>query len=73
MQRAADRLDHYAYQLRKLHDAEFGQNWRHESRQDTANRVQAARPTLRAEKLAYATSFSARKRARARPWCRSDS
>ena len=34
MQRAADRLDHYAYQLRKLHDAEFGQNWRHESRQD---------------------------------------
>ena len=31
MQRAADRLDHYAHQLRRLHDAEFGQNWRHES------------------------------------------
>ena len=26
MQRAADRLDHYAHQLR---NAEFGQNWRH--------------------------------------------
>ena len=24
MQRAADRLDHYAHQLRRLHDAEFG-------------------------------------------------
>jgi len=35
MQRAADRLDHYAHQLRRLHDAEFGPNWRHESRQDT--------------------------------------
>jgi hypothetical protein len=35
MQRAADRLDHYAHQLRRLHDAEFGQNWRHESLQDT--------------------------------------
>ena len=34
MQRAADRLDHYAHQLRRLHDAEFGQNWRHESRGD---------------------------------------
>jgi hypothetical protein len=31
MQRAADRLDHYAHQLRRLHDAEFGQDWRHES------------------------------------------
>ena len=31
MQRAADRLDHYAHQLRRLHDAEFGPNWRHES------------------------------------------
>jgi hypothetical protein len=35
MQRAADRLDHYAHQLRRLHDAEFGQNWRHESLEDT--------------------------------------
>ena len=35
MQRAADRLDHYAHQLRRLHDAEFDQNWRHESREDT--------------------------------------
>lgn len=35
MQRAADRLDHYAHQLRGLHDAEFGQDWRHESRADT--------------------------------------
>jgi hypothetical protein len=31
MQCAADRLDHYAHQLRRLHDAEFGQDWRHES------------------------------------------
>jgi hypothetical protein len=31
MQRAADRLDHYAHQLRRLHDAEFGKDWRHES------------------------------------------
>jgi hypothetical protein len=35
MQSAADRLDHYAHQLRRLHDAEFGENWRHESLQDT--------------------------------------
>jgi len=35
MQRAADRLDHYAHQLRRLHDNELGQNWRHESRSDT--------------------------------------
>ena len=34
MQTAADRLDHYAHQLRKLHDNEFGQGWRHESLQD---------------------------------------
>ena len=26
MQRAADRLDDHAHQLRRLHDAEFGQN-----------------------------------------------
>jgi hypothetical protein len=31
MQRAAERLDHYAQELRKLHDNEFGQNWRRES------------------------------------------
>ena len=34
MQRAADRLDHYAHLLRRLHDNELGQNWRHESRSD---------------------------------------
>jgi hypothetical protein len=34
MQNAADRLDHYAHQLRHLHDNEFGQGWRHESRSD---------------------------------------
>jgi hypothetical protein len=34
MQHAADRLDHYAHQLRKLHDNEFGGSWRHESRGD---------------------------------------
>jgi hypothetical protein len=34
MQQAADRLDHYAHQLRRLHDNEFGGSWRHESRQD---------------------------------------
>jgi hypothetical protein len=38
MKRAADRLDHYAHLLRKLHDNEFGGNWRHESLQDTAQR-----------------------------------
>jgi hypothetical protein len=31
MQRAAERLDHYAEELRKLHDNEFGENWRRES------------------------------------------
>jgi hypothetical protein len=31
MQRAAERLDHYAQELRRLHDNEFGQNWRRES------------------------------------------
>jgi hypothetical protein len=35
MIRAADRLDHYAHLLRRLHDGEFGRDWRHESRQDT--------------------------------------
>jgi hypothetical protein len=34
MQRAADRLDHYAHQLRRLHDEEFGGTWRHESIDD---------------------------------------
>ncbi len=34
MQRAADRLDHYAHQLRRLHDDEFSGNWRHESSSD---------------------------------------
>ena len=31
MQRAADRLDRYTQELRKLHDNEFGENWRRES------------------------------------------
>jgi hypothetical protein len=35
MQRAADRLDHYAHVLRGLHDSEFGRGWRHESLNDT--------------------------------------
>ena len=38
MQNAADRLDHYAHQLRRLHDSEFGQSWRHESLQDVPGR-----------------------------------
>ncbi len=36
MTRAADRLDHYAHLLRRLHDSEFGGGWRHESQQDTS-------------------------------------
>jgi hypothetical protein len=36
MRRAADRLDHHAHVLRRLHDNEYGQHWRHESMQDTA-------------------------------------
>jgi hypothetical protein len=35
MKRAADWLDHYAHQLRRLHDAELGEHWRHESAGDT--------------------------------------
>jgi hypothetical protein len=31
---AADRLDHYAHLLRRLHDNEYGNEWRRESRQD---------------------------------------
>ena len=38
MRQAADRLDHYAHLLRRLHDNELGQDWRHESRQDTPHR-----------------------------------
>jgi hypothetical protein len=34
MKRAADRLDHYAHQLRRLHDEELGEQWRHESASD---------------------------------------
>jgi len=34
MQHAADRLDHYAHQLRRLHDNEFDDGWRHESASD---------------------------------------
>jgi hypothetical protein len=36
MRNAADRLDHYAHLLRRLHDHELGQNWRHESLADRA-------------------------------------
>ena len=36
MELAADRLDHYAHLLRRLHDDELGHNWRHESRNDAA-------------------------------------
>jgi hypothetical protein len=36
MQNAADRLDHYAHLLRRLHDNEFGGHWRHESLSDRA-------------------------------------
>jgi type VI protein secretion system component VasF len=31
---AADRLDHYAHQLRHLHDAELGKDWRKRSASD---------------------------------------
>ncbi len=34
MKRAADRLDHYAHQLRRLHDEELGEHWRRESASD---------------------------------------
>ena len=30
-QQAADRLDHYAHELYRLHDAEYRDGWRHES------------------------------------------
>jgi hypothetical protein len=35
MKRAADHLDHYAHVLRRLHDNELGEHWRHESASDT--------------------------------------
>ena len=34
MLNAADRLDHHTHLLRRLHDGEYGQHWRHESAQD---------------------------------------
>ena len=34
MRRLADELDHHAHVLRRLHDNEFGDDWRHESRSD---------------------------------------
>jgi hypothetical protein len=34
MERAADRLDHYAHLLRRLHDNELGHSWRQESSND---------------------------------------
>ena len=37
MRRAADRLDHHAHLLRRIHDGEFGQHWRHESRNDVTS------------------------------------
>lgn len=36
MLRAADRLDHYAHLLRRLHDNEFDDGWRRESNEDTS-------------------------------------
>ena len=33
-QSAADRLDHYAHQLTRLHDAEYPDGWRHHSARD---------------------------------------
>jgi vacuolar-type H+-ATPase subunit E/Vma4 len=33
-QEAADLLDHYAHQLHHLHDAEYGNGWRHRSASD---------------------------------------
>jgi hypothetical protein len=33
-QAAADRLDHYAHQLYRLHDAEYAEGWRHHSAAD---------------------------------------
>src|SRR5215471_15950518 len=33
-QEAADRLDQYAHQLYRLHDAEYGEGWRHHSAGD---------------------------------------
>lgn len=38
MEQAADRLDHYAFLLRKLHDEELGHQWRRESREDDRER-----------------------------------
>jgi hypothetical protein len=37
MVQAADRLDHYAHLLRRLHDGELGDGWRHESAEDAGN------------------------------------
>jgi hypothetical protein len=34
MQSSADRLDHLAHALRRLHDGEFGTGWRDKSAQD---------------------------------------
>ncbi|WP_157780312.1 hypothetical protein [Leifsonia xyli] len=34
MQQAADKVDHLAHTLRKLHDQEFGGTWRRQSAQD---------------------------------------
>jgi hypothetical protein len=33
MRRTADLLDHHAHLLHRLHDGEFGDHWRQESRQ----------------------------------------
>ena len=33
-QEAADRLDHYAHQRSRLHDAEYPRGWRHHSASD---------------------------------------
>jgi hypothetical protein len=34
MLQAADQLDHHAQLLRRLHDGEFADGWRHASRED---------------------------------------
>jgi hypothetical protein len=35
-QQAADLLDHYAHQLHRLHDDEYGNGWRHRSASDVS-------------------------------------
>ena len=46
MQRAADRLDHYAHLLRRPPDNELGRNWRRESLEDKPARRLTTSPTV---------------------------